>query len=444
MEGDPLATIGLYVVLVLVLVFLNGFFVAAEFAFVKVKSNRLDALAQVGNTKARWSKHIVGNLNAYLSACQLGITFSSLALGWIGEPAIARLITPLLQGILPDVLIHTISFILAFTLITALHITLGEQVPKTFAIRQSERVTLLTAAPMVLFYRTMFPFIWLLNESSNWMLRKAGVEPEAEHESTHTAEEIRLIVSESRKNGAIDENEYALVDNVFEFSATTAREIMIPRTEMVCLMATLSFEENRETAIREQLTRYPVCLPDKDNIIGYVHIKDILKSYHGRQDIQEMVRPLISIPESMPIRTLLRLMQKRKIQMALLIDEYGGTSGLVTMEDIIEEIVGDIQDEFDEEKPAIEHCSERVFSVDGLLRIEQVNAFFGLALSEDDYETIGGWLYAQVGMPPEEGQVVEFNGYLFAVEQVDHMRISRVTVKHLGDASVEDENTAAS
>jgi CBS domain containing-hemolysin-like protein len=409
----------------------NGFFVAAEFAMVKVRESRLDTLVQSGNVRARLASLIVKNLDAYLSVCQLGITLASLGLGWIGEPAVADMIAPLLAPLhLSDSFIHTISFFIGFSLITALHMTLGEQFPKAYAIRKSESVTLLAAAPMIVFYKIMYPFIWFLNGASVWLLRKAGIEPSAEHVSAHTEDEIRILMKESNKSGLIDNTELALVDNIFEFAETTAREIRIPRTEMICLYATLSFEENKAIAIAEMHTRYPVCDPDKDNIIGFVHIKDLLKSDESVENIKTIVRPIINVPESMHISDLLKLMQKRKAQMALLIDEYGGTSGLVTFEDIIEEIVGEIQDEFDEERPQIEKRDDGTHSIDGRLLIEEVNSYFGLSIESDDYETIGGWMYSRIEIPPKKHQKIVYEHVEFEIDETDHLRISRILVKH--------------
>jgi CBS domain containing-hemolysin-like protein len=428
----------------LVLVLLNGFFVAAEFAMVKARTNRIDAMALEGRISAKLASGILGNLNAYLSACQLGITLTSLALGWLGEPTIARMIEPTLKSFhLPDSAIHVIAFIIGFTIVTAFHITIGEQVPKTYAIRKSEQVTLWSAVPMVVFYKLMYPFIWVLNGASNWMLRKSGIEPESEHDAVHTEEEIRLLVKESHKNGLIDNTELALVDNVFDFTETVAREIMIPRTELACLYADRSFEENMEIATKEMRTRYPLCDPDKDNIIGFVHIKDLLKARDGLDDIRKVVRPIMSIPESMSISTLLKMMQKNRTELALLIDEYGGTSGIVTMEDILEELVGEIHDEFDQYRPSIEKRDEYTHSVDGMLHIEEFNDYFGLEIESDDYDTIGGWMYAQVEIPPKKNQRVQFEDFEMIIDEVDHMRVSRLIVRKL-EAETQDSGAISS
>ncbi len=391
-------------------------------------------MAKDGNTSAKFAQKITSNLNAYLSACQLGITLASLALGWVGEPTVSRIIEPVLKDFgFNDTLIHTISFIISFSVITTLHITLGEQFPKTYAIRKPEQITMMSAGPMILFYKIMFPFNWLLNTISNWMLRKAGIEVTSEHDSAHTEEEIRVLMKESHKNGLIDNTELTLVDNIFEFTETNAREIMIPRTDMGCLYVQMSFEENMKIALDEMRTRYPVCDPDKDNIIGFVHIKDLLKANANSADIRKVIRPITKVPESMPISNLLKLMQKKRAQIALLIDEYGGTSGMVTLEDIIEEIVGEIQDEFDtDERPVLEQKDERTFSIDGRMLIDEVNDRFGTEIDTEDYDTIGGWVYSHIEIPPKKGQKIAYNDqYEFIVEETDELRVSRIIVKKL-------------
>lgn len=435
MEIDPLP-LPISVFLILFLVFLNGFFVAAEFAMVKVRGSRIDSLISEGNLRAKLASNVTHNLDAYLSACQLGITLASLGLGWVGEPAIARMLEPWLERLgMNAIAIHSVAFIIAFSIITFLHIVLGELAPKTLAIRKSESITLYTAPPLTLFYKIMYPFIWFLNGTANRMLRRFGIEPASEHESAHTEEEIRILMQESHASGLIDNTELTLVDNIFDFAETHAREIMIPRTEMNCLYANLSFEENKAIALKEMHTRYPVCDNDKDNIIGFVHIKDILKvSSTGLTNIRQITRPVTTVPESMQISQLLKLLQKKRTQIAILIDEYGGTSGLVTLEDIMEEIVGEIQDEFDEERPDLEKIDETTYSINGLMLIEEVNGFFGLSIGTDDYDTIGGWIYSQIEIPPKKGQRV-FCGdtHEFVIEETDHLRISRVRVRVLGE-----------
>lgn len=397
---------------------------------VKVRASRIDSLALKGHSKARFAAHLTGNLDAYLSACQLGITLASLGLGWIGGPAIANAIKPVFReiGIRSEVLVHSVGFIAAFVFITILHIVLGELAPKSIAIRKAEAVTLLTAAPLVWFHKLMYPFIWVLNGLANRFIVLLGFTLPSKQDRAHTEEELRILMQESHKSGHINNTEYTLVDNIFDFAETHSHEIMIPRTEMICLYTHLPMEENKRIALEHMRTRYPVCEQDKDNIIGFIHIKDLLKDKaHALQDIRQITRPVTSVPESMQISMLLKLMQKKKTQLAILIDEYGGTSGLVTLEDIMEEIVGEIQDEFDEERPVIERMEDGSYSISGLMLIEEVNSFFELDIASDDYDTIGGWLYSRIEIPPTANQKVVYNGgVMFIVEETEHMRISRV------------------
>jgi CBS domain containing-hemolysin-like protein len=421
-------------VIVTLLLLLNGFFVAAEFAVVKVRASRLDALACEGRRRAKFARSIVDRLDAYLSACRLGITLASLGLGWVGGPAIASMLRPLFAHLaFSEAMAHTVSFILAFSLIALFHILLGQHIPKTLAVCKSEQMTLWAAAPLVFFYRLTYPFLWMLNGASNALLRLTGASAETGRQSAHTEEEIRIFMKESHENGLIDPTELALFDNIFEFTETSAREIMIPRTEMECLYANRSYKENKQIALRSMRTRYPVCDPDKDNVIGFVHIKDLLKTDREPSDIRSILRPITTVPETMPISTLLKLMQRRRTQMALLIDEYGGTSGLVTLEDIMEEIVGEIQDEFDaEQRPRIEKKDEHSYSIDGRLLIEEVNGFFGLDIESGDYDTIGGWMYSQIEIPPVKNQKVRYRELAeFTIEETDHMRIVRLTVRKI-------------
>ncbi|WP_096466857.1 hemolysin family protein [Aneurinibacillus soli] len=446
MSTDPLSGL-LYIAAVFLLVFLNGFFVAAEFAIVKVRSTRLNQLVMEGNKRASLAKKMTDNLDAYLSATQLGITLASLALGWIGEPAIANLIAPLMHMLnMPDTVMHTVSIASSFLLITFLHIVLGELAPKSLAIQKAESMTLWTAPPLMLFHKIMYPFIWMLNKAAFFFLHLIGVEQSKDHDSAHTEEEIRILMQQSHQSGLIDQTELTLVDNVFEFAERNAREIMIPRPDMVCVFKDNTFDENFQMVMDEMHTRYPVAAEDKDNIIGFVHIKDIYKLYMSdrKNDLSAVIRPVERVPESIHISDLLKQMQRNKSQMAIVIDEYGGTAGLVTVEDILEEIVGEIQDEFDEERPHIEMRADTSYSVDGRLLIEEVNDRFGLDVESDDYDTIGGWVFSQVEFPPQVGQTVYGHGYEFKVSEVDHLRIVRLALRKLEEEekSTEEEKRA--
>lgn len=429
MESDP-EPLFIHLSMALLLVLLNGFFVATEYALMHVRSSRVNALAAEGNRRAKIAMNIVGNLTAYISTCRMGITMTAIGVGWLGGPVMVAILNPFLQALnVSDRIASIIGFIFAFAIIAAFHYTVSQQIPKVTAIQKSQQMALWSAIPISLFYKLAWPLVWLLNKFSYGMLKIAGIRPTIEHEA-HSEEEIRILVKESHQEGMIDHAEHILIDNIFEFKETVGREIMIPRTDVACLYANKTFEENLKIASQEMQTRYPICDPDKDHIIGFVHIKDLLKATtDGRHNIRSIIRPLLSVHDYMPIRDILKQMQKKRTEIALLIDEYGGTSGLVTMEDILEEIVGEIYDEFDEGRPVIEKKDVHTHSVDGLLHIDEFNEFFGLDIQTDDYDTIGGWMYAQLNSSPKESQSVHYDGFQMIVDEVDHYRISRITVK---------------
>ncbi|WP_400164811.1 hemolysin family protein [Brevibacillus sp. TJ4] len=420
---------------VMILVFLNGFFVATEFAIVKIRESRITQLVAEGNRRAQSVEQVIHNLDAYLSACQLGITLASLGLGWLGEPAVAHLLHPVFQyyGV-PDKWVGSISIIIGFAVITFLHIVLGELAPKTFAIQKTEWVAMNVSGPIQLFHKIMYPFITFLNWSAFRFLKlfRLTMEP---HQEAHTEEEIRILVNESHKSGLIDQTEMMLVGNIFDFTETMAREIMVPRTDMVVLDLHDSFEENLKLVQTGRYTRYPVVEGDKDHVVGSLHIKDMLTGLleDEQRDIQSLMRPVLTVPETMSISRLLTMLQKQRGQMAIIIDEYGGTAGLVTLEDIVEEIVGDIQDEFDDERPAVERRGDTL-SLDGRMLLEEASDFLDIELSSSDVDTLAGWVYMQLDHPPVVGDAVTLENYQFVVAEVDHYRITRVVIKRLKES----------
>jgi CBS domain containing-hemolysin-like protein len=417
--------------IVLLLVFMNGFFVATEFAMVKVRKSRINTLASEGNMAAKYTKKVVNDLNSYLSACQLGITLASLGLGWIGEPAIAAMVTPLFhQFNIPEATIHSISFVIGFSTITAFHIVLGELVPKSLAIISAEKIALFTSLPLVAFYKATYPIMWLFNHSTNLILGIFGISQVDEHESAHTDAEIMLIVEESYKSGLIDKTELTFMDNIFDFSEKSVREIMIPRPDMICIFKEDSLDEIVEMTMREELTRYPVCESNKDNIIGFIHIKDLykLKIQGNEKNIDSIMRNIIFVPESVSISVLFKQFQREKAQLAIAFDEYGGTAGLVTIEDILEEIVGEIQDEFDDEVDQIQELAEGTYSIDGRVHIEDVNELLNIDIESSDIDSIGGWIYSKIETSPQVNQKIKYNKYEFIITKFDKQRISRITV----------------
>lgn len=418
-------------VLVAFLIFMNGFFVAAEFSIVKIRPSRLETLIQEGNKRAVYAKKLSDHLDSSLSVTQLGITLASLGLGWVGEPAVATLILPVTQALgLADAVGHTVALALAFAIITGGHIVLGELTPKTMAIQSVEKIVLTVALPMLIFERVMYPFVWLLNHVANWVAHRLGFETDGDGEEAHTEEEIRLLMEESYKQGLIDDTEADFVDNVFDFTDLNVREIMTPRTDMVCLYLEDTMDENLHIILEEQLTRYPICHEDKDHIVGFLHVKDLMRVMaEGRKpNLRRLARKALIVPESMDVSVLLKTMQKQRSQMAIVVDEYGGTAGMVTIEDIVEEIVGDIQDEFDEERPTAERRGKRIFSVDAKMLLEELEDILEIDIEDEDVDTVGGWLYDQIGQAPRVGQMAASGGNLFYVEEVDGVRITRVLI----------------
>lgn len=419
--------------MVAILILLTAFFVAAEFAIVKIRATRIDYLISTGNKRALDVKKILENLDGFLSACQLGITVTALGLGWLGEPTVMRLLQPLFDnfGISPAVS-SILSFIIAFMSITFLHVVVGELAPKTIAIQKAEEITLLLAKPLILFHRVMYPFIWLLNGAAQLLIRPFGFHAANDHEVAHTEEELRVILSESYESGEINQVEMTYVNNIFEFDERLAKEIMVPRTEMVCLFLGDSYETNIDVIREGQYTRYPVADGDKDHIIGLVNIKRIFTGSmdQKQKSIEPFIRPIIYVSEGTPINQALLKMQKERIHMAIVLDEYGGTAGLITVEDILEEIVGEIRDEFDvNEEPMIEKIDEETLIVDGKLLLTEVNDLIKAELVDDDVDTIGGWFITH-NIEAEEGTIVEYDDYQFIVEEIDGYQIKKIKIVH--------------
>lgn len=420
-------------ILVAILIGLTAFFVATEFAIVKVRTSKIDQLVAEGKRGAIAAKKVTTHLDEYLSACQLGITVTAMGLGWLGEPTIERVLHPLFEALnLNEATTTILSFGIAFALMTYLHVVIGELAPKTVAIQKAELITLTLAKPIILFYRIMFPFIWLLNGSARVIVGLFGLKPASEHEMAHSEEELRLLLSESYKSGEINKNELKYVNNIFEFDERIAKEIMVPRTEMVTLSIDDSLKETMETLKVEKFTRYPIVNGDKDNIVGVINIKEVLTSTlcedNEKANLSDFINPVIQVIETIPIHALMIKMQKERMHMAILIDEYGGTSGLVTIEDIVEEIVGEIRDEFDEEEiPEVRKIADDHYILNSKVLISDVNNLLNLNLEYDEVDTIGGWFLTQ-NFEAEKGAEIQFEGYTFKIREVEGHHISFVDV----------------
>lgn len=420
--------------MVIVLIALTAFFVAAEFAIVKVRSSRIDSLIAEGNKRAASVKTVITNLDEYLSACQLGITVTALGLGWLGKPTIKHMFDSLFaRWEMPPQVADILAVTLVFMFITFFHVVVGELAPKTLAIQKAEQVSLLVAKTLIFFYRITFPFIWLLNGSARYVARIFGLETKKAHEEVHSEEELRLLMSESYKSGEINQSEYKYVNKIFEFDDRIAKEIMVPRTEMHILDKDMSVKEALQKMSNEKYTRYPVVDGDKDHVIGFVNFKDIFTDFvkhsaFSKETVEQYTRPIVLVIESIAIHDLFLKMQRERTHIAILIDEYGGTSGLVTVEDILEEIVGDIQDEFDiDEKPEIQHISETKTILEGKVLVSEVNALLGLSIDDDDIDTIGGWILTK-HLEIVEGDIVEIEDYNFCVKELDGHYIKQIEV----------------
>nr|WP_026800714.1 hemolysin family protein [Pontibacillus halophilus] len=416
---------------VVLLIVLTAFFVASEFAIVKVRKSRIEALAEQGDKKAKLALHIINRLDAYLSACQLGITITSLGLGWLGEPAVDTLLSPLFEQLpFPSGVTHTISFAVAFAIITFLHVVLGELAPKTVAIQKAEAITLALARPLDFFYKMMLPFIFVLNGSANLFVRLFGFRTANEGEEAHTEEELRYILTQSYEKGEINQSEYTYVDRIFEFDNRTAKEIMIPRTEMVVLNLHEPMKDILKRIRKERFSRYPVIDQDKDKVVGIVHMKELFADEcDEHHTLSDYIRPAHKVFENIAIQDLLVKLQTDQTHLAILVDEYGGTAGLVTVEDILEEIVGEIRDEFDhEEVLPFEIREDGSYVMDGKIAIQDVNDYLTTQLSHEEVDTISGWLLTK-DIDARKGTSVTEQGFTFTIIEMEDTHIRKVEVK---------------
>ncbi|MCA1034086.1 hemolysin family protein [Bacillus infantis] len=427
----------LNLVIIAILIAFTAFFVASEFAIIRVRSSRIDQLIEEGSSSALAAKKVITNLDGYLSACQLGITVTALGIGWLGEPTVEHILRPVLTNLsIPESVSHILSFSIAFGFITFLHVVIGELAPKTLAIQKAEWITLAFSRPLIGFYRIMYPFIWALNGSARLITGFFGLKPASEHDLAHSEEELRIILSESYKSGEINQSEFKYVNKIFEFDNRIAKEIMVPRTEIVSLAKDDTLETFLQLVHDEKFTRYPIIDGDKDHIIGMVNIKEIITDFIKDREItsktlEAYTRPIIRVIDTIPIHDLLVKMQKDRIHMAILMDEYGGTSGLVTVEDIIEEIVGDIRDEFDnDEVPMVRKMDEGHFIFDSKVLVSEVNDLLGLEINDEDVDTMGGWILTE-NYEAKQGDTIHFDSYDFTILEMEEHHIKYIEVKKL-------------
>jgi CBS domain containing-hemolysin-like protein len=435
------------ILLALFLVVLNGFFVASEFAFVRVRSTSVEQLVEEGRRGSATLQDVMDNLDDYLAATQLGITIASLGLGWVGEPAVAALLEPVLESVLPANLIHLVAFALGFGVITFLHVVFGELAPKTIAISQAERLSLFLAPPMKFSYLLFKPGIVVFNGTANAFTRMLGVPPASETDESLGERELRRVLARSGEAGHVDAGEVEMIESVFDLDTTVAREVMVPRPDVVSVPADVMLSELRETILDAEHTRYPVVAADEpDQVIGFVDAKDVLRATESAEESTtagDLARDIIVVPETVSLRELLGQFRQERRQMAAVIDEWGAFEGIVTVQDTVEAIVGDLRDDFDAggDQPSIRQRDDTTYRSDGSVPLSDVNDILGADFDAAGYETLGGFVLDRLGRTAEVGDCIEESGYAFEVTDMDGARISSVTVtEREGDPESSEEN----
>ena len=431
----------LNIFITILLVFANAFCVAAEFAIVKVRMSQLKVKAKSGSKLASLAQNIVSQLDSYLSATQLGVTLSSLGLGWIGEPVVGKIILIFINFInstfglnIPPETSQSLSLPIAFILITILHIVLGELVPKSLAILYPENIAMVVSVPLKIFHTIFKPCIIILNGTANFLIRIIGLEPPKENEEHHSPEEIRMLLEDSTKKGEIEQEEHKLLDNIFDFSDTSVKQIMVPRNKIIALEKDSSLETILETLIENGYSRIPLYDNEIDNIIGMIYGKDLLTLINNKNliTLNDIIRKPLFIDEEEMIQDVLKTMQSSHIHFAIVVNEFGGTSGLVTLEDILEEIVGEIQDEHDDEEVLVTASSNQEFDVDASLAINDINDFIPEKIPDsDNYETLGGYIITILGRIPKESEKIKIDNYIFTITEASTRKIEKVHITYI-------------
>lgn len=431
--------------LALGLVLLNAFFVASEFALVSVRRSRVEALIEGGNATAKVVQSAISDLDRYIAATQLGITIASLGLGWVGEPALGHLVEPLVEAvleplshILPQGAIEATSAVaiggaIAFLIITFMHVVVGELMPKSIALQNPEATSLWVARPIVWIAHLFYLPIRALNGTGNALLRLIGVQPASGHELVHSVDELRILIRSSAESGIFARGEDDIMEAVFEMGETRARRLMVPRTEVIAFQADQPLDDVIDQVAESNLTKFPVYEEDLDRVVGILHTKDLLRAMRRPADgpviLRDLVRPALFVPEAITINDLLARFRLEKQHLALLLDEYGGTAGLIALEDLVEELVGDVQDAFEDEEDEMEEQADGTVIFSGLTPIDEVNEHLGLALDDPKYETIAGYILGKLDRLAQAGDQVETERVILTVEQLDGLRIDRVRVE---------------
>ncbi len=424
-------------IIVVILLLANAFFVASEFALVSVRQSRILQLSKEGNTTAEIAIHALEHLDRYIAAVQLGITISSIGIGWVGEGAIAKLIEPLfsfLPFIGKDIAVHSVSVTLAFALITLLHVVIGELMPKSIALQYPERTALFVTRPMAFITKIFTPFIFILNGFGNILLKLLKIPPATGTHLSHSAEELNIIIDASCNEGMLNETEKDMLQNVLKFTDLVAKQIMVPRPDMIAIESIMSLDEIEAIVSENQYTRYPVYEEDLDHVIGILHVKDLyaLRRTNGEFNIHNLLREPLLVPETVKMDQLVRDFKTTKNQLAIVIDEFGGTSGLITLEDVLEEIFGEVQDEFDEEEADIRQIGEDEYIVNAKLRLDELEEMFDIGrIEEEDVETVAGIVVKELGRIAELKDKVVYKGLEFTVIEIDGARILKLKIKKL-------------
>lgn len=423
---------------VFALVFLNGFFVAAEFAIVKVRTTQIEPLIKSGMKRAKLARQVITHLDAYLSATQLGITLTSLGLGWLGEPFVAHMLQPLfvLAGITNATVVAAVSFGVAFSIITFLHIVLGELAPKSLAIQRAQKVTLGIAAPLHMFFVVFKPAIWLLNGAANYFLRIVGIDPVSESDLAHSEEELRILLSQGK---TISTTSRSILLRAMELRDRTVREVMVPRTQIVYLSTEKTLDESLKIALESQFTRYPLCEKDLDNVLGMIHLKDMfrMKEQHSSSPLPNgrgaqllsIKRELLFVPETTPLEKMLNTFLTKRVLMAIAVDEYGGTAGLITLENVLEELVGEIRDEFDVEPLMVQKVSEGEYLIDGTMPLHDFARMFEVVPDTKDVVTVSGYAVHLLGRVPERGATLQLDQWRGTIESVDKKKVKQLRIR---------------
>jgi CBS domain containing-hemolysin-like protein len=413
--------------LALAILLVNAFFVAAELALVRVRETQLRELAEAGSARARLARELTLNIDRYLSATQLGVTAASLALGIVGEPAVAALIAPLFGWLIDSspTAFHVVSFAISFGMVTYLHVVVGELAPKYLAIERAVALALWTAYPLRLFYRAAYPLIWLINVSAQRLVRLFGVRGRSELDP-HSEEELKMLVATSTRKGVLQESERVLLGRALDFADTLVRQVMVPRTEIVAVEDDRPLRELRDLAQERPFTRFPVFHGDLDHVVGVVHIKDLVPAQDLSRPVRDVMRRALFLPETMRLDRALAEFRRQRMQLGIVVDEFGGTSGLATLEDVVEQLIGEVQDEFDRETPHFRTEAGGSLLIDGLAAVPELRERLGLELEDVPYDTVGGLIFGRLGRLAKVGDTVDVEGHRFVVTQVDGRRVAQV------------------